>query len=213
MPLHLTAPLRLTCFAVFVGSLHSFSMENPCKYHNDATCTQSCREMKLMEHGYCKGDHCECTMQPRAAVDSSEPDPCKENKQGDCFVACTTSLSFDIGQCVGGICHCLNMNQAQPGTRLRDAKQRVKQGSGPKTQRPVGRTLVEPKRAGEVPSTVQETWKPLRNAVPESNGKQHPDPCRQQRPDQCNQQCVSRLKFQRGSCIDDTCWCGRALSG
>lgn len=208
----LAAPLRLTCFAVFVGSLHSYSVENPCEYHNDVTCAQSCRDLKLMAHGYCNGDHCECSMQPRLAINSNERDPCKEKSPGDCFVACTTDLTYDIGQCVGGICHCLNMNGAQPGTRLRDAKQRARHNRKPDTQRHVGRSLVEKKEPEEVPSSVQETWISLLNAMPAPDGRQYLDPCRQQKPHQCTQQCKSRLQLQRASCIDGACWCGGMVS-
>ncbi|XP_037525777.1 uncharacterized protein LOC119402777 isoform X1 [Rhipicephalus sanguineus] len=115
------ASLRLACcLAAFIGGVHSYSMENPCKYHSDAKCTEACKQFKKVPHGYCRGDHCECSTQARAVVEST-PDPCRVQDTGACVVSCT-GLSFDMGQCVEQICHCLNMNDVQPGTRLSDAR-------------------------------------------------------------------------------------------
>ncbi|KAL1474890.1 hypothetical protein MTO96_020436 [Rhipicephalus appendiculatus] len=44
-------------------------VENPCKYHSDAKCTEACKQFKKLPHGYCRGDHCECSTQARAVVE------------------------------------------------------------------------------------------------------------------------------------------------
>lgn len=213
--LDVKASLRVACcLAVFVGSVHSYSMENPCKNHNDAKCTAACREIKNLPHGYCKGDHCECTTQARAVVET-EPDPCEQSDTGTCVMTCA-DLSFEMGQCVEKICHCLNANDVQPGTRLSDAKasaSKKKQATSNAAPQPHYRTAPEiqeprqPQESKRMISSSQQTYVPLLELLEVPKDRHYLDPCRNGLPEQCASEC-GRLHFDQSTCFSNVCRCG-----
>lgn len=212
------ASFRLACcLAVFIGGVHPYSMENPCKYHNDARCTEACKQFRNLPHGYCRGDHCECSINARAVVESA-PDPCQLQDIGACVVSCT-GLSFDMGHCVEQICHCLNMNGVQPGTRLSDAKAAAsKQNAMSAVVQPERRVAVDgrgfrkqqPHRKRVIGSS-QETYVPLLDLLSVPKVLYDMDPCWKGTPEQCRTDC-GKLHYDRASCVQNVCRCSKTTT-
>lgn len=214
------ASLRLACcLAAFIGGIHSYSMENPCKYHNDAKCTEACTQFKKLPHGYCRGDHCECSTQARAVVETA-PDPCRTQDTGACVVSCV-GLSFDMGQCVEQICHCLNMNGEQPGTRLNDARAAASKKKGASSavqpeRRIAPDVLGHPQQPQQhlgkrVISSSQETFTPLLHLLSVPKDQYDMDPCYRGTQEQCKTHC-GKLHFNQATCVLNVCWCGKSTS-
>lgn len=180
--------------------------ENPCMYHSDAKCTEACRQFRKLPHGYCLGDHCECSTQARAVVVSA-PDPCQKQDIGECVVSCT-GLSFEHGQCVEQVCHCLNPEDMYPGTRLSDAKAAAtKQKAAGKTDGktgPDGRLLPQQR----VIASSQETYVPLLDLLSVPKDLYDMDPCFKGSTEQCRRDC-GKLHFTRATCVLNVCRCAK----
>ncbi|XP_075530231.1 uncharacterized protein LOC142563545 isoform X1 [Dermacentor variabilis] len=209
---------RLRCVInVFVTGVHLYSMENPCKYHNDAKCTTACKQFRNLPHGYCRGDHCECSTQARAVVESA-PDPCQLQDVGACVVSCT-GVSFDMGHCVEQVCHCLNMNGEQPGTRLSEAKAAASKQKAPSgAAQPELRVAVDggghrkqPQHRKRVIGSSQETYVPLLDLLSVPKALYDMDPCRTGTPEQCRIDC-GKLKYDRSSCVFNVCRCSKTTT-
>lgn len=214
------ASLRLACcLAAFIGGVHSYSMENPCKYHSDAKCTEACKQFKKVPHGYCRGDHCECSTQARAVVEST-PDPCRAQDAGACVVSCT-GLSFDMGQCVEQVCHCLNMNDVQPGTRLSDARASASKQKGANAavqpQRRIapdgrGHPQQSQQELGKrVIGSSQETYVPLLDLLSVPKDLYDMDPCFNGTTEQCRVDC-RKLHYDRATCVLNVCRCSKTAT-
>ncbi|XP_037581447.1 uncharacterized protein LOC119464515 isoform X2 [Dermacentor silvarum] len=197
------ASFRLAC---------CLAVENPCKYHSDARCTEACKQFRNLPHGYCRGDHCECSINARAVVESA-PDPCQLQDIGACVVSCT-GLSFDMGHCVEQICHCLNMNGVQPGTRLSDAKAAAsKQNAMSAAVQPERRVAVDgrgfrkqqPHRKRVIGSS-QETYVPLLDLFCMTWTR-----AGKGRPEQCRTDC-GKLHYDRASCVQNVCRCSKTTT-